>query len=161
MATARSAGLLVWRRTPGATEVLIGHMGGPYWARKDDGGWSIPKGEYQAGEDDLMAARREFAEEIGHQAPEGETVDLGESRQSTGKIVHAWAVQGDLDATTAVSNTFTMEWPPGSGRTEEFPEFDRSAWFDLGTATRKLVKGQVAFVERLAEYLGEPLDVVR
>ncbi len=161
MAAARSAGLLVWRRRPGGSEVLIGHMGGPYWAKKDDGGWSIPKGEHDPDEDDLAAARREFAEEIGHEAPDGDTHDLGEAKQSTGKIVHAWAVEGDLDATTAVSNTFTMEWPPGSGRIAEFPEFDRSAWFDLPTAARKLVKGQVPFVQRLAEYLGEPLDGVR
>lgn len=161
MAAARSAGLLVWRRRPAGVEVLIGHMGGPYWARKDDGGWSIPKGEYEPGEDDLMAARREFAEEIGHPAPQGETFDLGESRQSTGKVVHAWAVEGDLDATTAVSNTFTMQWPPGSGTFAEFPEFDRSAWFDLATAARKLVKSQVPFVQRLAEHLGQPLKVVR
>jgi predicted NUDIX family NTP pyrophosphohydrolase len=161
MAAARSAGLLVWRRGPDGVEVLIGHMGGPYWAKKDDGGWSIPKGEHDPDEDDLTAARREFAEEIGHAAPDGDPYDLGESKQSTGKIVHAWAVEGDLDATTAVSNTFTMEWPPGSGRMREFPEFDRSAWFDLPTATRKLVKGQVPFVLRLAEYLEEPLDAVR
>ena len=150
MGATRSAGLLVWRRGPGGVEVLIGHMGGPYWTRKDDAGWSIPKGEYEPGEDDLAAARREFAEEIGHPAPDGETVDLGESRQSTGKIVHAWAVEGDLDATTAVSNTFTMEWPPRSGRQAEFPEVDRAAWFTLEAAREAIVPVQRRFLDDLA-----------
>ena len=154
MPARRSAGLLVYRRATGdGLQVLLGHMGGPYWSHKDGGAWSIPKGEYLDGEPPLDAARREFFEETGHPAPEGETIDLGEARQGNGKLVRIWAVEGDLDATTMISNTFTMEWPPRSGTIREYPEFDRAAWFDLDAAVAMLVKGQVPFVGRLAERL--------
>ena len=149
----RSAGLLLYRRREGRIEVLLGHMGGPFWARKDERAWSIPKGEHPGAEDALAAARREFAEETGTPPPDGPTLDLGEVRQSGGKRVTAWAVEGDLDPSAVKSNTFLLEWPPRSGRRQEFPEIDRAGWFDLGTARRKIVKGQVALVDRLEERL--------
>jgi predicted NUDIX family NTP pyrophosphohydrolase len=148
----RSAGLLVYRRTPeGGVEVLCGHMGGPFWERKDEHAWSIPKGEYLDGADPVEEARREFTEEIGQEPPSGEWIPLGEVRQSGGKRVVAWAVEGDVDASAVESNTFTMEWPPRSGRMQEFPEVDRAEWFDLDTARLKLVKGQVPFLDLLVE----------
>lgn len=128
-------------------------MGGPYWARKDDGAWSIPKGEYDGDEDALGAARREFAEELGSPPPEHGYLELGEVRQASGKRVTAWAVEGDLDADAIVSNVFELEWPPRSGRRQSFPEIDRAAWFDLDAARPKLVKGQVEFLDRLAATL--------
>jgi predicted NUDIX family NTP pyrophosphohydrolase len=147
----RSAGLLVYRRVDGEPEVLLVHPGGPFWAKKDDGAWSLPKGEYQPDEDPLEVALREFREELGSEPPDpGETTFLGELSQPSGKRVLAWAVPGDLDVGTVRSNTFTMEWPPRSGRTGEFPEVDRAAWFDLETARRKLLRGQVGFLDRLA-----------
>jgi len=157
--SATSAGLLLYRRDgDGQLEVLVAHMGGPFWARKDDGAWSIPKGEYGADEDPLAAARREFAEEMGseppHTPPDGATLDLGEIRQSGAKRVRAWAVEGDFDPAQLRSNTFEMEWPPRSGRRAEFPEVDRAAWFDLQTAERKLVRGQIPFLQRLAALTG-------
>ncbi len=130
-------------------EVLIAHMGGPYWAKKDDGGWSIVKGEYGEDEDAYAAARREFEEETGAPPPAGTPLELGEVRQPSGKLIRVWAIEGDLDASQIKSNTFTMEWPPGSGAQREFPEVDRAGWFDLESARRKLVKGQVPFVDRL------------
>lgn len=153
MAARKSAGLLVFRRSAGGVEVLLGHMGGPFWARREDGAWTVPKGEY-AEEDPVGAARREFAEELGMPAPPGELLDLGSVRQSGGKVVSVWAVEGDLDPDAAVSNTFTLEWPPRSGRLEEFPELDRVAWLDLADARVRLVKGQVPFLDRLVERLG-------
>lgn len=133
-------------------EVLLAHPGGPFWARKDEHVWSIPKGEYSQGEDAFTAALREFAEEIG--APvDGEFIALGEVRQSSAKRVTAWAVEGDVDVAAARSNTFEMEWPPGSGRFAEFPEVDRAEWFDLAAARDKLVPGQVAFLDRLGDAL--------
>jgi predicted NUDIX family NTP pyrophosphohydrolase len=155
MAAKRSAGLLLHRTTAdGVVEVLIGHMGGPFWARRDDGGWSIPKGEYEPGEDPFAVALREFEEELGSPCPAGSFEPLGEVRQPSGKVLTVWAAEGDLDATTARSNTFEMEWPRGSGRLQSFPELDRVAWFDLGTARAKLVAGQVAFLDRLLGALG-------
>jgi predicted NUDIX family NTP pyrophosphohydrolase len=152
----RSAGLLVYRRrADGEVEVLLGHMGGPFWARKDERAWSIPKGEHPDEEDALAAARREFAEETGTAPPDGPTLDLGEVRQSGGKRVTAWAVEGDLDPDRIESNTFELEWPPRSGRRQEFPEIDRASWFDLETARRKVVKGQVPLLDRLERALGE------
>jgi predicted NUDIX family NTP pyrophosphohydrolase len=144
-----SAGILLHRDRDGGREVLLGHMGGPFWARKDESAWSIFKGEYAADEEPLAAARREFAEETGFPLPDGEPVPLGEIRQSSGKRVVAWAVEGDLDADAVVSNTFLMEWPPRSGTQAEFPEIDRAAWFDLATARTKLVRAQGAFVDAL------------
>ncbi|RZQ62224.1 NUDIX domain-containing protein [Amycolatopsis suaedae] len=148
----RSAGILLYRTTTGRTEVLLGHMGGPFWARKDDGAWSIPKGEYESGEQPQAAARREFTEELGLPVPDGELVDLGEVRQS-GKTVTVWALHGDLDPADVVPGTFDLEWPPRSGRIQRFPEIDRAAWFDLTAAETKLVKGQRPFLARLAEWL--------
>jgi predicted NUDIX family NTP pyrophosphohydrolase len=147
-----SAGLLLYRRTGGGLEVLLVHPGGPFWARKDDGAWSVPKGEHGFDEDPLGAAFREFREELGSEAPTASVpVPLGEARQSGGKIVTAWAIEGDLDVAGVVSGSFTMEWPPRSGKTAEFPEVDRAGWFDLATARRKLVSGQVAFIDRLPD----------
>jgi predicted NUDIX family NTP pyrophosphohydrolase len=153
MATTKrpSAGLLLYRGTGEHVEVLLAHMGGPFWTRKDDGAWSIPKGEYGPDEDPLAAARREFAEELGSPAPDGDYRPLGDVRQKNGKLVTAWAVAGDLDVTTVVSNTFEVEWPPRSGRRQEFPEVDRAAWFDLAAARPKLVAAQAAFLDRLRE----------
>jgi len=149
----RSAGLLVFRTSGDVLYALAGHMGGPFWARRDAGAWSIPKGEYSDGEDPRAAARREFAEEMGSPPPDGEWIELGEARQSGGKRVIAYAVRGEFDAVRAVSNTFEMEWPRGSGRVQSFPEIDRAEWFDEPTARAKLVQGQVVFLDRLAEYL--------
>ncbi len=155
MAAKRSAGLLVFRRTNEGVEVLLGHMGGPFWARKDDGAWSIPKGEYDADEQPQAAARREFTEELGLSPPDGELIDLGEVRQSGGKTVNVWALEGELDPADVVPGTFEMEWPRGSGRIQKFPEIDRVEWFDLEAARAKLVAAQRTFLDRLAERIGE------
>jgi predicted NUDIX family NTP pyrophosphohydrolase len=149
-----SAGLLLYRGDGPGLEVLIGHPGGPFWARKDEGAWSIPKGEYAEGEDPWEAARREFTEEIGTPPPEGPRIDFAPLRQPSGKIITAFAVRGDLDVSGAVSNTFTMEWPPRSGRLREFPEIDRVAWFDLEAARAKLLKGQRPLLDRLVLAVG-------
>jgi predicted NUDIX family NTP pyrophosphohydrolase len=133
--------------------VLLGHMGGPFWARRDDGGWSIPKGEYEPDEPPLRAAYREFVEELGLPVPVGELAELGELRQSSGKIVTVWALAADLDLAGFAPGTFELEWPRGSGRLQAFPEIDRAAWLDVATARRKLVSGQVAFLDRLAAAL--------
>jgi len=148
-----SAGLVLFRErgADGALEVLLGHMGGPFWARKDEGAWSIPKGELEPGEDPLAGARREFAEELGQAPPDGPAIELGEIRQKAGKRVIAFAMEGDLDPADIVPGTFELEWPPRSGRRRAFPEVDRVAWFDLSTAAAKIVRGQVALLERLAE----------
>lgn len=149
-----SAGLLLYRRTGAGIEVLLVHPGGPYWATKDNGAWSVPKGEYEEGEDPLEVAIREFSEEVGADPPDtGAAAFLGELRQPGGKRVSVWALEGDLDVSDARSNTFTMEWPPRSGRTAEFPEVDRAGWFDPDAARRKLLRGQVAFIDRLASAL--------
>jgi predicted NUDIX family NTP pyrophosphohydrolase len=147
----RSAGIVLFRRRNGSIEVLLGHMGGPFWARRDEGAWSIPKGEHDDDENPQDAARREFVEETGTAVPDGDMIDLGEVRQSSRKLVRAWAVEGDLDETTVVSNTFTLEWPPKSGIHEDFPEIDRAAWFDLATADTKIVAGQRALLATLAD----------
>jgi predicted NUDIX family NTP pyrophosphohydrolase len=148
----RSAGLLVYRSVDGEPEVLLVHPGGPYWAKKDDGSWSLPKGEYEPGEDPLEVAIREFREELGVDPPAAkDPMFLGEVRQPGGKIVSAWALPGDLDVRVARSNTFSMEWPPRSGRTAEFPEVDRAGWFELETARRKLLRGQLALLDRFSE----------
>lgn len=147
----RSAGLLLWRRTSDGVEVLLGHPGGPLFARKDDGVWTIPKGEYDEVEDRLAAAYREFAEEIGVAPPDGEPKALGEVTQRGGKLVTVWALEGELDATAMVSNLFAMEWPPRSGRLQEFPELDRAGWFALDAARAKVFASQLPFLDRLAE----------
>ncbi|WP_225635025.1 NUDIX domain-containing protein [Streptomyces solaniscabiei] len=148
----RSAGLLLHRPGDGGTEVLLGHMGGPFYARRDAGAWTIPKGEYDPAEPAWEAARREFEEELGLPPPDGEAVPLGEVRQSGGKVVTAWAVEADLDPATIAPGTFRMEWPPRSGRIEEFPELDRVAWFTVERAREVIVKAQAAFLDRLAEH---------
>jgi predicted NUDIX family NTP pyrophosphohydrolase len=140
-------------------EVLIVHPGGPFWAKKDLGAWSIPKGEFDAtAEDPLVAAKREFQEEIGAQAPDGEYESIGDAKQASGKIVHGFALASDFNLEKFQSEMFTMEWPPKSGVQQEFPECDRAAWVSLATARQKLVKGQVVFVETLATALGEDLS---
>lgn len=144
-----SAGLLLHRRRGDTVEVLLGHPGGPFWARKDEGAWSIPKGEYTCGEDPWEAACREFAEELGCPPPEGPRLDLGHVRQPSGKMLTVFAVAADLDISSARSNTFTMEWPKGSGRLQEFPELDRVAWLPEPDARLKLLKGQRPFLDRL------------
>ncbi|WP_290061845.1 NUDIX domain-containing protein [Amycolatopsis solani] len=149
MAGKRSAGLLLHRGQGEALEVLLGHMGGPFWAKKDAAAWSLPKGELDPDESPEAAARREFTEELGLPAPTGEYVPLGEVKQSGGKVVTAWAVAADLAPAAVVPGTFTMEWPPRSGRQQEFPEVDRVAWFSLEVAREKLVKGQLPFLDRL------------
>ena len=149
-----SAGLLAYRMRDGDLEVLLAHPGGPYWARRDDGAWSIPKGELEDGEDPYAGARREFAEELGVPAPDDPApIALGEARQKSGKRVVAWAVAGDVDPDATASNTFEMEWPPRSGRRATFPEVDRVAWFDVETARRKLVPGQVPLLDALVDAL--------
>jgi predicted NUDIX family NTP pyrophosphohydrolase len=144
-----SAGILLWRRGAGAVEVLLAHNGGPYWARKDHGHWTIPKGEAEPGEELSEVARREFAEETGHDVPQGPLIDLGQIRQKSGKVVLGWAVEGDLDPAAAVSNTYELEWPPRSGRVQSFPEIDRIEWFDLEEARARLKAAQVPFLDRL------------
>jgi predicted NUDIX family NTP pyrophosphohydrolase len=152
-----SAGLLLFRRQaqPGqGLEVLLGHMGGPFFARRDAGAWTIPKGEYADGETAWDAARREFREELGLAPPEGEAVPLGEVRQAGGKVVTAWAIEADLDPATVVPGTFRMEWPRGSGQEREFPELDRVRWFGLDAARAVIVTAQGGFLDRLTEHSG-------
>jgi predicted NUDIX family NTP pyrophosphohydrolase len=145
-----SAGLLLYRTRDGIREVLLAHPGGPFWARRDDGAWSIPKGEVDEGEDPYAAARREFAEELGAVPPDGDPLPLGEVRLKSRKRVIAWALEGDFEPDQLVSMTFEMEWPPRSGRTATYPEVDRAAWFDLETARVKLNAGQVPLLDALA-----------
>jgi predicted NUDIX family NTP pyrophosphohydrolase len=144
-----SAGILLYRARQGAVEVLLVHPGGPFWARKDLGAWTIPKGEYQQGDDPLAAALREFEEETGHQAPRDRLLELGTIRQRGGKVLTAWAAAGDLDPATVTSNSFTMEWPPRSGVQREFPEIDRAGWFDPVAARGRLLAAQAELVDRL------------
>jgi predicted NUDIX family NTP pyrophosphohydrolase len=155
MASKQSAGLLMYRFRGGELEVFLAHPGGPFFAAKDDGAWSIPKGEFGPGEEPLAAALREFTEETGF-APAGELIPLGTVRQKSGKVVHAWAFEGDRDDSEAIrSNQFEMEWPPGSGRRLEFPEIDRAAFFAPAAARRKILAAQIPFLERLAAHLGQ------
>jgi predicted NUDIX family NTP pyrophosphohydrolase len=149
----RSAGLILFRRRPEGLEVLLVHPGGPLWAKRDEGAWSIPKGELTEGEDGLSVAQREFQEETGT-APSGDFLALQPLRQPGGKLVYAWAVEGDFDPRTLESNTFVMEWPPRSGRQQAFPEVDRAEWFPVETAARKLLAGQVPFLSELRRKLG-------
>lgn len=151
-----SAGLLVYRLTSRhVLELLIVHPGGPFWAKKDEGAWSIPKGEYEEGDDAFKVALREFEEELGQPAPEAQWLDLGEVRQPSGKRVHCWAGKADVDISTVASNTFEMEWPPRSGKMQSFPEVDDAAWLPAGVARRKLLKGHVGFVDQLVTSLSE------
>lgn len=153
-----SAGIVLYRRTGSEVEILLGHMGGPYWAKKDDGAWSIPKGEYDDSEDPYAAARREFEEEIGQPPPAGPPVDLGHITQRNGKVVTAFALEGDLDPAVVSSNTFELEWPPHSGRIQTFPEIDRVAWFGLPAAAAKALASQGELFDRLAAHLETPPD---
>jgi predicted NUDIX family NTP pyrophosphohydrolase len=148
----KSAGLLLFRESSGQFEVLLVHPGGPYWARKDEGAWSIPKGEFAADEDPLEAARREFEEETGFKA-RGDLVPLEPLRQPSGKLVFAWAMRMNLDPSGFRSNTFTMEWPPNSGRMQDFPEVDRVEWFPIESARRKILRGQAGFIKQLEHIL--------
>ena len=144
----KSAGILLYRRTPTGLEVFLVHYGGPLWAKKDVAAWSIPKGEYDDSEEPLVAAKREFTEETGF-VLNGEFSKLEPVKQPNGKIVHAWAHEGDVDAAHITSNSFTMEWPPKSGRQAEFPEVDRAEWFTIDAAREKLTKGQVSLLDQL------------
>src|SRR5512139_698162 len=153
MPARRSAGILLFRRSSGGVQVLLGHMGGPFWARRDAGAWSVPKGEHEPDEEPLAAARREFQEELGLPVPAGDLVELGSVTQSGGKVVTVWAVEADLDPGEVTPGTFTMEWPKGSGRVAEFPEVDRAAWFDLRDAGERIVAAQREFLDRLASRL--------
>jgi predicted NUDIX family NTP pyrophosphohydrolase len=151
----RSAGILLYRRRTGGPEVLLVHPGGPFWAKKDLGAWSIPKGEYEVGEDPRACALREFEEELGATPPDGDIVALGSAKQAGGKLVTAWAVEGDIDPASVRSNTFTLEWPPRSGIEREFPEIDRAQWFSVPEARRRINPAQAVFVDRLADGLEE------
>ena len=155
MAPRVSAGILLFRRLGGRLEVLLAHPGGPYFARKDAGHWTIPKGEPDGEQDLLVVARREFEEETGIAPPSGPDIDLGSIVQKGGKVVHAWAIEGDLDPAEAISNTFDLEWPPGSGTRRAFPEIDRVAWFDLAEARRRVKSTQVPLIDRLAAVQGD------
>jgi predicted NUDIX family NTP pyrophosphohydrolase len=148
-----SAGLLLYRTTDVGLEVLIGHPGGPFWARKDDGAWSIPKGEYLEGEDPWTVAQREFLEELGTTPPDGPRIDFAPLKQPSGKVITAFAVRGDLDLEGTFSNTFELEWPKGSGKIREYPEIDRVGWFPVSQAAEKLLKGQRPLLDHLMRAL--------
>ncbi len=151
----RSAGLLLYRRpAEGGVEILLGHPGGPLWATRDEGVWSVPKGEYADGETAWDVARREFQEETGHPPPDGEPIELGEIRQKGGKLVVAWALEGDLDPAAAHSNTFEFQWPSRSGRYITIPEIDRVSWFAPAEARRRIKETQIPFIDRLLEAVG-------
>jgi len=154
VAARRSAGILLFRRMDNGTQVLLGHMGGPLWARRDAGAWTVPKGEYGMDEDAEVAARREFSEELGLPVPDGLQFPLGEVQQRGGKVVTVWALEGNLDPDRMVPGTFEMEWPKESGQVQAFPELDRVAWFDVNQARGRLVVAQAAFLDRLTQQLG-------
>ena len=157
MAAKRSAGILLYRRNRGELEVFLAHPGGPYWAKKDLGAWTIPKGEIDEGEDPLAAAKREFAEEIGGE-PQGQFRALKPIRQKSGKTVLAWAVEGDFDPAALRSNLFSMEWPPKSGKQAEFPEVDRAEWFAIEEAKTRLLPAQIPLLDELTEVTGSPTE---
>jgi len=150
-----SAGILLYRRGAGSIHVFLVHPGGPFWAKKDDGAWSIPKGEYHEDEDPWTVAAREFREETGFGVPASGTA-LSPVKQPSGKVISAWAVEGDLDAAAITSNTFMLEWPPKSGKQQAFPEVDRAAWFDLAAARRKILPGQRPFLDQLQQLCTRP-----
>ena len=146
----QAAGILLYRRAPAGLQVLLAHPGGPLWARKDYGAWTLPKGQFTEGEAPLDAARREFEEEMGS-APVGDFQPLGTLKQPSGKVIHAWAAESDFETASVKSNLFSMEWPPKSGKMAEFPEVDRAAWFSIEEARHKILKGQAPFLDRLLE----------
>jgi predicted NUDIX family NTP pyrophosphohydrolase len=148
-----SAGVVLFRKRPTGLQALLVHPGGPFWKKKDLGAWSIPKGEYTEPEDPLVAAKREFAEETGIQL-DGDFLPLGSFKQPSGKMISAWALEGDCSVADIRSNTFTIEWPPKSGRQQEFPEIDRAQWFDLAEAQKRILRGQVAILDHLKSQLG-------
>ena len=150
----RSAGILMYRGSPQRVELLLVHPGGPFWAKKDRGAWSIPKGEYGEGEEPLGVARREFEEELGRAPPQGTFLPLGELVQPSRKVITAFAAEGDFDPATLKSNRFELEWPRGSGRMQSFPEIDRAQWFAPAKAREKIQSGQAPFIDRLLERLG-------
>ncbi|MGH8961800.1 MAG: NUDIX domain-containing protein [Jatrophihabitantaceae bacterium] len=150
MAVRRSAGILLFRRVDAGIEVLLGHMGGPFFARRDAGAWSVPKGELEPGEQAEAAARREFAEELGLPVPDGALLELGDVTQKNGKVVTVWALEADLDPAAVDPGTFEMEWPKGSGRIQQFPEIDRAAWLAVEAARARIVQAQQGFLDRLA-----------
>jgi predicted NUDIX family NTP pyrophosphohydrolase len=154
----RSAALLVYRHGPGGLQVFLVHPGGPFWAKKDFGAWSIPKGEFDEGEDGLVAAEREFFEEVGQRIDGGTVITLTPVKQKGGKVVHTWAVEGEVDETAITSNEFEMEWPPKSGRKARFPEVDRGQWFSVAEARRRVLSGQVPILDELAKRLGAATD---
>ncbi|MEO8903259.1 MAG: NUDIX domain-containing protein [Polyangiaceae bacterium] len=149
MASKRSAGILLFRRPLGPSEVLLVHPGGPFWMKKDLGAWFIPKGELEEGEDPLSAARREFSEELGSPPPNGDALELGSIKNKSGKLIFAWGLEGDLDLSTFKSNTFALEWPPKSGKMRDFPEVDRASFFALAEARAKLHPAELPLLERL------------
>ncbi len=155
----RSAGILLYRFNKGNLLVMLVHPGGPFWAKKDDEAWSIPKGIYEENENSLDAAKREFQEETG-QEMDGEFINLGEVKQPSRKIVHAWALEHDFDTSQIISNTFSLEWPPKSGITREYPEVDKGQWFDVREAKKKILKGQLEFLDRLMEKIGYHLQEI-
>ena len=156
MSERRSAGLLLYRRrADGTIEVLLAHPGGPVWAKRDEGAWTVPKGEFHDGEQAWDVARREFEEETGHPPPDGEPIGLGEIRQKGGKFVEAWALEGDLDPATAHSNTFPFQWPPRSGKWITIPEIDRVEWFAPDKARKRIKDTQIPFIDRLLDALGD------
>ena len=150
----QAAGILLFRRAPSGLQVLLAHPGGPLWARKDYGAWTLPKGQFTEDEAPLDAARREFEEEMGT-APDGEFVSLGTLKQPSGKVIHAWAAESDFETASVKSNLFSMEWPPRSGKMAEFPEVDRAAWFSIEEARYKILKGQQPFIDRLLALVGD------
>jgi len=155
MASKQSAGILLYRRRERRIEVLLVHLGGPFWSKKDDGAWFIPKGELEEGEEPLAAARREFREELGSEPPSSEPLELGTVKNKSGKLIHAWAFEGDFEPAGLKSNTFSLEWPPRSGRMREFPEIDRAAFFTLPDAEPKLHTAELPLLERLRARLAE------
>jgi predicted NUDIX family NTP pyrophosphohydrolase len=154
----RSAAILLFRRGGGGLEVFLVHPGGPFWAKKDLGAWSLPKGEYDTSENPLSAARREFEEETGVRLESGTFLPLGELKQPGGKVVTAWALEGDTDPALVKSNLFEMEWPPKSGKMQAFPEVDRAGWFSVPAAQEKILKGQAGFLTRLSTVLEEAIS---
>jgi predicted NUDIX family NTP pyrophosphohydrolase len=153
MSSKRSAGILLYRRQGAQIEVLLVHPGGPFWSKKDDGAWFIPKGELEEGEEPLSAARREFREELGSEPPDGEPLVLGTVKNKSGKLIEAWALEGDLDLATFKSSTFPLEWPPRSGQIRQFPEVDRALFFTLSDAEPKLHQAELPLLARLRDLL--------